>query len=200
MKLKMNLGHVDLSVRFNVCKSTVTNIVMTWIDVLHERLYEPLMSIVPSQLKNQICLPSCFASFQNCRMVVDCTDFCTIRLKKLKHQRLFYSFYKHRHTIKCLIGVAPNGSITFAGHMFPGSTSDKEIFKKGSLCQIFQLGDLVLADKGFLITDVVPDGVSVNIPPFLATQEFTPSHVQNTKMIARARIHVERVIRRIKSF
>ncbi|MDD0148675.1 transposase family protein, partial [Shigella flexneri] len=40
----------------------------------------------------------------------------------------------------------------------------------------------------------------LNIPPFLMTPQFTPSEVMKTKSIARARIHVERVMVRLKKF
>jgi len=38
-------------------------------------------------------------------------------------------------------------------------------------------GDLILAERGFLIHDIVPKGVSVNIPPFLQNGKFTASEV-----------------------
>ena len=53
-------------------------------------------------------------------------------------------------------------------------------------------GDLILADKGFLLHDILPKGVSVNIPPFLTTQQFTKEQVVETTRIARARIVVIR--------
>ncbi|CAI6356648.1 unnamed protein product [Macrosiphum euphorbiae] len=59
-------------------------------------------------------------------------------------------------------------------------------------------GDLILADKGFLIRDILPPGVSLNIPPFLDTPQFTPNQVVQTETIAKARIHIERAIQRIK--
>jgi len=62
---------------------------------------------------------------------------------------------------------------------------------------IFQPGDLFLADKGFLISDLLPSGVNLNIPPFLVSPQFTPSEVVKTKNIARDRIHVERAIQRL---
>nr|XP_042902788.1 uncharacterized protein LOC107444196 [Parasteatoda tepidariorum] len=200
MKLKLNPTHTDLGVRFQVSEGTITNVFLTWLYCLHEVLYNCLMAIVPTQVKNELCLPSCFMNFRNCRMVIDCTDFCVQRPKKMSHQRLFYSSYKHRHTMKALIGVAPNGVITYTSEMYPGSTSDKELFKNCNVNNVFQPGDLVVADKGFLISDVVPDGVAVNIPPFLSASQFTPIQINSTKKIARARIHVERAIRRIKVF
>ena len=52
--------------------------------------------------------------------------------------------------------------------------------------------NLVLADKSFLIQDLVPDGVSVNISPFLNNGTFTETEASATKAIEKCRIHVER--------
>ena len=62
------------------------------------------------------------------------------------------------------------------------------------------LGDLVLADKGFLIQDIVLNGVSVNIPPFLNNGTFTESVARTTKAIAKYRIHVERANARLEDY
>lgn len=61
-------------------------------------------------------------------------------------------------------------------------------------------GDLILADKGFLISDIMPKGVYLNIPPFLSTPQFTEAQVYETRQIAKAHIHVERAIRRVKCY
>ena len=63
-----------------------------------------------------------------------------------------------------------------------------------------QAGDLVLADKGFLIHDLVPTGVSVNIPPFLEHRKFTESEIKLTRKIASCRIHVQWGNARLKHF
>lgn len=102
--------------------------------------------------------------------------------------------------MKGLIEVAPNGVITYASKLYPGSTSDKKIVGHCRILQILQPGDLVLADKGFWISDLMPPGTSLNISPFLVSPQFTPNEVLKTKSIARARIHVERVIVRLKKF
>jgi hypothetical protein len=67
-------------------------------------------------------------------------------------------------------------------------------------CSRWSLGDLVLADKGFLIHDLMPAGVSLIIPPFLDGPHFTKAQVEQTTHIARACIHVEHAIQRLKSF
>lgn len=61
-------------------------------------------------------------------------------------------------------------------------------------------GDLVLADKGFLIYDLMPSGVSLNVPHFLHARQFTLGEVQQTKRTASCRIQVEHAIQRIKIY
>ena len=200
MKLKLNLLNDDLSVRFNISRETVSNIFKTWLYALHEILFEQLMKDIPSRNKNKMCMPTSFSSFTNCKVIIDCTDLSTIHPKNMERQRATYSSYKHRNTLKGLIGVAPNGVVTFACKLYPGSTSDKKITEHCGITKKLSAGDLVLADKGFLISDVLPDGVSLNLPPFLTTPQFTPAQVVRTRTIAKARIHVERAIRRIKSY
>lgn len=111
-------------------------------------------------------------------------------------QKETYSAYKYRNTLKGLVGVAPNGCITFVSDLYPGSTSDKKIVQNCKILNQMEVGDLILADKGFLIRDIVPQGVHVNIPLFLTDPQFTPYQIQQT--ITRAPIHVERAIRRMK--
>jgi len=111
-----------------------------------------------------------------------------------------YSSYKHRNTWKFLLGIAPNGVVTFVSSLFPGSTSDKVITLKSELLEHLVEGDIILADRGFLIRDILPPGVTLNLPPFLDTSQFTPEQVLQTEVIAKARIHIERAIQRIKYF
>ena len=63
-------------------------------------------------------------------------------------------------------------------------------------------GDLVMADRGFRIRDILYDQkVSLNIPPFLnGRDKFTPQEEADTKRITKLRIHVEQAIERVKKF
>lgn len=201
MKLRQNFPHEDLAVRFSVSQATVSNVVTTWVHILHEILFKQLMSKIPSRNKNKLCLPNCFSSFTNCRIILDCTEvYTSVPRSSMAAQKLTYSSYKHRNTCKGLVGVAPNGVVTFVSVLYPGSTSDKKIVSDCGILDLLEPGDLVLADKGFLIKDIMPPGVNVNIPPFLTTSQFTVEQVRQTECIARARIHVERAIRRMKIF
>jgi len=114
-------------------------------------------------------------------------------------QSATYSHYKQRNSFKALIGVAPNGAITFVSDLYPGSLSDRH-FLHSKVPYQMKPGDLILADKGFLLHDILPQGVSVNIPPFLSKPQFTREQVQETTRIARVRMYVERAIQRLKVF
>uniref|UniRef100_A0A3Q4H857 DDE Tnp4 domain-containing protein n=1 Tax=Neolamprologus brichardi TaxID=32507 RepID=A0A3Q4H857_NEOBR len=173
MKLKLNCGHVDLATRFNCSTATVTNIFTTIVSLLYDIFYVGMLeNNIPSRAKNRTSLPDCFQPFPNCRIV---------------H---LYSQYKGRTTLKALIGVAPNGVITFVSNLYGGGASDKAITADYGVLQHLLSGDMVIADKGFTIWDVLPEGVSLNIPPFLT----------NGQKISCARIHVERSIQRLKLF
>ena len=123
----------------------------------------------------------------------------------MKDKKSVFSHYKSRYTFKALIGIAPNGTVTFVSDLFGGSTSDKEIVLQSGFLDLLEPPECVLADKGFLIADILPTGVTCNIPPFLTRQvsgkkRFTLEQAKTTTVIARARIHVERIMSRIKVF
>ncbi|XP_030293373.1 uncharacterized protein LOC115593829 [Sparus aurata] len=159
MKLRLNCGHVDLATRFNCSTATVTNIFTTIISALYDILYVGMLeNNIPSTAKNQTSLPDCFRPFPNCRIVLDCTEVAVSNTERLDTQSHLYSQYKGRTTLKALIGVAPNGVITFASDLYGGSASDKAITADCGLLQHLQPGDMVMADKGFTIRDILPEG------------------------------------------
>ena len=56
-----------------------------------------------------------------------------------------------------------------------------------------------MADKGFQIQDILPLGVSLNIPPFLGgNSQMSAEEVVRTQQIASLRIHIERAINKNK--
>ena len=101
------------------------------------------------------------------------------------------------NSFKVIIGVTPNAVITYFSNLYPGSISDKAI-QQSCLVNHFSAGDMILADKGFLIQDILPNGVSVNIPPFLNSGTFTESEAKATKAVGKCHIHVERANARLK--
>ena len=76
--------------------------------------------------------------------------------------------------------------------MWDGRVSDN-IKEKSGLLQHLKPGDNVMADGGFEITNILPPGVGLHIPPFKgARAQLTAEEVTETVHIASVRIHVER--------
>ena len=200
MKVRQNYTNLHLAQLFSCSVATITNIEITFIYVLHEILFKDIMTTIPSRHKNSTSSPSSFSGFASCRIVIDCTDIEIATPGLMSQQSATYSSYRGMNSFKVLVGVAPNAVITFVSPLYPGSISDKEIVSKSGFLKHLQTGDLILADKGFLIESIVPTGVAVNIPPFLNNGKFTESEARATKSIAKCRIHVERANARLKDF
>jgi len=119
------------------------------------------------------------------------------------------SQYKHRTTLKFLIGITPCGSISFVSWGYPGSITDEEIVEASGMYELLQRGDAVMADRGFNgFARARALGIELIIPAFnhakgtgygKARAAFTPAENERTYQIAHLRIHVERMMRAIKA-
>ena len=112
---------------------------------------------------------------ENVSGILDCRELkCEFSKDYQKHSEM-YSDYKYHDTFKGLICISPSRWITFVSQLYPGRISDKEIVKS-NFCQLIEMGDQCLADKGFEIHDLMAlKGASLYIPPkrFSANYQFT---------------------------
>ena len=91
----------------------------------------------------------------------------------------------------------------FISDAFEGAISDREIVEKSGFVDRLDSGDVVLADRGFTIEDMLdPKGVRLLIPPFRQKdrKDFTTEELAKSKILSRARIHVERFNERMKNY
>ena len=63
--------------------------------------------------------------------------------------------YKHHNTTKVLIGITPQGTISYVSLSWGGRTSNKYLTEKCGILNKLLPGDLVLADHGFTIAESV---------------------------------------------
>ena len=118
--------HYDIAQRYGVSQTTIQTVVMTYLHALHEIFFTGLVDKLPSENRKKASLPGSFGDFRNCRVILDCTklQISTPRKDRIAASAA-YSNYKHFLSVKYLLGVAPNGAITFLSKGFPGGTSDK---------------------------------------------------------------------------
>ena len=147
-------------------------------------------------------LPKTFKKYKNIRCIIDCTEVHVQSPGNFEAQGNQYSSYKGHTTYKFLVAIAPNGAILFVSDAYEGSISDKEIVRLSGFLDFFNTGDVVMADRGFLIKELLNERhVRLIIPPFFgARHRFTPQEEALTKDIAKHRIHVQRSIERMKKF
>lgn len=202
MKLRQKFPNQDLAYRFDVSPSTISSIVITWIQFLYKMTMPLWDRMFPSKELIQEHLPACFKTFRNVRIIIDCFEIFVQSSGNFAEQGNMYSSYKNHATLKCLVGISPTGAVTFLSDVYEGSKSDKEIVIDSCFADILEPGDLVIADRGFIIKDILQARkVELNIPPFLNGRDrLTAQEEITTKRIARVRIHVERAIERMKKF
>lgn len=201
MKLKGGIFHKHLGHLFDISMSTVSKLFSAWMSFLYLNLTQ-LGLWLPRQAIDTTMPVAFLDKYPTTRVIIDATEVRCEVASSFVTQSGTYSYYKSTNTFKGLVGISPNGLVTFVSELYMGSVSDKEIvIKSGLLTMPFDQGDSVMADKGFKIADLLKDlGVTLNIPPFLNRGKFSVEEVEETQDIAALRIHVERRIQRIKSF
>ena len=103
----------------------------------------------------------------------------------LDKRSLCYSSYKSRTIIKSLIGITPNGVVSFCSDLYCGSISDPEIVKQSGYLQHLNRSDLVMADKGFTIQDELASvGAKLALPHFTkGKKQFTKEESEHNKKV-----------------
>ena len=66
-----------------------------------------------------------------------------------------WSDYKHHHTIKFLVGIAPNGDVSFLPYVHERRASDLFIVRNSGFVDFLQPYDQVMVDHGFVIKDLL---------------------------------------------
>ena len=201
VRLRLGLDLQDLADRFGVSSSTASRLFISWINLMHYKFRE--LPVWLSRRKIRKLMPPCFKKwYPSTRTIIDGTEFFIERPSNLARQSATWSNYKNHNTMKALICISPDGSVTFVSSIFEGAITDAHLVEQCGILAKLEPGDSIMADKGFDIQHLLaPIGVRLNIPPFRRGERvFTPDDVMKTKKIAAVRIHVERAINRIKEF
>lgn len=200
VRLRLGLTEVDLACRFKIAQSTVSILLRTWIPFLAKEFQ--VFIHWPSKDQARKSLPKCFEKYPNTIGIIDCTEGAIEKPSMAKAQAQTYSTYKSKNTWKKLLCIVPCGTISFVSKAYGGSASDRFITEHCGILDKVNPGDSLMADKGFNIGDLlVGKFAKLDVPPFLKNKvRFSKKNCSKTSSIAKARIHVERAIARIKDF
>ncbi|XP_077511980.1 uncharacterized protein LOC144122880 [Amblyomma americanum] len=199
--MHLGLFEKDLADRFCVSTATVSRICITWASFAFTKLTQIPLWMSKKHVQKEMPL-SFQGKYSATRVILDATEIKCRAASSLALQSATFSSYKSANTFKGLIDISPDGTVTFVSNLFPGSISDEEcLSKSGFLALPFNDGDVVMADKGFKIEEMLETiNVALNNPPFLRKGQFSEEEIKEMEEIASLRMHVERCIQRIKSF
>ncbi|XP_041374991.1 uncharacterized protein LOC121387832 [Gigantopelta aegis] len=196
MRLRLNLSVTDLSYRFGVCATTISKVFLDTINVMYIRL-QPLVRW-PERDELYETMPMVFRKYfgHKITVIIDCFEVFVDRPSNMTARAQTWSNYKHHNTAKYLIGITPQGTVSFISEGWGGRVSDKHLTANSNFVSKLIHGDVVLADRGFEIQELVAvAGAEVKYPVFMRGKtQLTAAEVESTRKIANVRIHVERVI------
>lgn len=201
-KIRLNDSHKRLAYDFNLSTGHVSRIFSTTVPQL-STLFQQFIFWPPASTIQKL-MPIAFRHrFNNVQSILDCFEIEINKPSKPKDQALTWSEYKKCNTVKVLISCTPYGFINFLSKSYGGRISDKTIVQKSGFMNVVPSGTAVLADRGFKqlegelsrkqVTLIRPASVKASIKP-------TKAEVRESRRVAATRIHVERVISRIREF
>lgn len=203
LKMKLGITFSAIGVLFGIHRTSVSRIFYATLGLLSQACKNFIHW--PSKETILATMPPVFEEmYPDCRVIIDCTEFPVEQPPEIDQRCFFYSHYKKRFTVKILVGCTPNGLISFVSQCFGGRTTDAQITIKSGLLNLLEKGDIILADKGFpeikTTLDEKGNGVVIVMPPFLLDGKFSAQQVEETEKVASVRIHIERIMQRIKTF
>ncbi|KAL4227178.1 hypothetical protein ACF0H5_015151 [Mactra antiquata] len=199
VKLKTGNFNEDLALTFDTSPAHISKIFSTIINFLCNEL-----KLMFEMQSNESEKAKCFEQFENLKVVIDCTELMVQRSSNLEARKKTFSNYKHNDTVKFLVGLSPCLAVNYVSQAWGGRASDKHItMESEGLINGLQEGETVMADRGFNVSnDLKKKGVKLLIPEFKGRDrpQMTAREAKRSEYISKARIHVERVIQRIKTF
>nr|XP_020441938.1 uncharacterized protein LOC109951665 [Monopterus albus] len=158
IRLRLDLRNQDLAYRFGVKVSTVTRTVHRMVNIMSSTLV-PTAVFWPSRAELRKNLPAALrTSYPDCAVIVDCftVPFEEPAAQGNQQQQLSSQGVGTSYNVlKYLIGVAPQGVVTFVSRGVLGNVSDKSLAEGcGFLCKLLP-GDVVLANRDLDIGESV---------------------------------------------
>lgn len=200
MRLRRKPSITMLADIFGVATGTASRIFISWILFLEQEL-SFLLPFSTIDEMNGVHIPKAFKEISNLRGIIDCTEFYIEKPGRLASQRSTYSNYKSRNTFKVFLSISPIPHFNFVSNLYSGSISDKEIVRQCGFLDKLMPGDVIMADKGFNIQDLLAlREARLLAPPIMRKGTVSSKASTATRRIAKPRVHVERLIRKLKCF
>lgn len=201
-KIRVDDSYFRLSQDFGLSVSQIQRIFVDSVPKIANALQNLIFWPDATTIKKLLPLPF-RARYQNVQSIIDCFEVEIEKPSDPVFQACTWSEYKHCNTVKFLISSTPNGFINFISQAYAGRISDKDIVIKSKYLEKLPNSAHILADRGFKHVSALIEqkgNVLVRPPSVSTSQKSSAEEVKLSKRIASLRIHIERVIRRVREF
>ena len=198
VRLKLGGTAADLAKRVGCDASYVSRVFTTWVTFLAEELRQLF-----EMKEDTDSVAQCFKDFPNLTIILDCTEQQIERSSDLQARKETYSNYKSRDTLKWLVGLSRNLTVNYVSPAYGGRASDKHITLDSGLLDLLSEGSSAMADRGFPVgEELKAQGVELILPDFKGRDrsQMTRDECNQSEFVAQVRIHVERIIQRIRTY
>ncbi|CAM4831937.1 unnamed protein product [Rotaria magnacalcarata] len=194
IRLRRATDEQELAVYFNISQSTVSRMVISWTRFVYSVVSS--INLWPTKDQIQQALPfEMRKNYPYVRVIVDCTEFEIEQPANPQAQQDTWSTYKNTNTPKGLVGITPNGIVSYISPLYGGATSDKAIINMDgsqSLIELLEDGDNIMSDRGFSLDSKYTHLTLIHLPFLDRQKQLLSQQVLQTRIIERHRIHVER--------
>ncbi|KAL4707953.1 hypothetical protein ACJJTC_013744 [Scirpophaga incertulas] len=201
-KIRMVFKFKQLKDDYGISPANLNKIFMKNIPLIAKFLHPFVVELDKDMIKKN--LPMAFRhKYNNVSCIIDCLEIEVQKPSKAVNQAMTWSDYKKANTIKYLISCTPNGLVNYMSPGFGGRTSDTCILESCDFIKTLKSGMVVIADRGFKHVEqyLKKSNITLVRPPSVETGvKMSKSEAKLTKQIASLRIHIERVIRRLREF
>ncbi|CAH2103320.1 unnamed protein product [Euphydryas editha] len=192
----------ELSDEFEISISYACKIFTENVSKIAEVMRPFIVNLDKASIKR--CLPIAYRkNYYNVTCIIDCLEIEIQTPGKALHQALTWSEYKKTNTIKYLISSTPNGLVNYISQGYGGRISDVCLVENCGFLNSLPIGAHVMADRGFKHIETLLLGIQCKLirpPSIVSGNKLSKEEVKETKKIASLRIHIERVIRRVREF
>ncbi|XP_063547068.1 uncharacterized protein LOC134754659 [Cydia strobilella] len=201
-KIRLNTTFSELEDNFGMSLSYASKIFLQNVPIISSCLRPFIVQLDDRLIRKN--LPIAFRhNYYNVSCIIDCLEIDIQKSSKSLYQASSWSEYKKGNTAKYLISCTPNGLVNYISQGFGGRTSDIAIVENCNFLDGLQPGTVILADRGFKHLEQIlhQKGIKLLRPPSVSGgAKLSKAEVRLTKIIASLRIHIERVIRRLREF
>lgn len=201
-KIRLNNSFRELADDFAMDTTYASKIFFKNIPILASVIHPFIVKLDNEMIKRNV--PMAFRhKYNKVSCIIDCMEIEVQKPSKALNQALSWLDYKKANTIKHLVPCTPNGLVNYISPGYGGRITDTCLVESCDFIKCLQLGMCVMADRGFKHVELYlrKMGVLLVQPPSVVSgAKLSKTEANETKQIASLRIHIERVIRRLREF